>query len=125
MIDPRVSEVCEYMKSKVDIPLKLDDVAAHVFLSAGHLSWLFRQTYGCPPIVYLRRYRMQLAKQLLLDTDLSINEISSKIGYADQSQFSRAFHKEVGSYPQAFRTARLCREVKGSRRSSVMAAHQR
>lgn len=121
-VDSRVSEACEYMKSKVHIPLKLNDVAAHVFLSPGHLSWLFRQTYGCTPVAYLRRYRMQLAKQLLMNTDLSINAISSKVGYADQSQFSRAFHREIGTYPLAFRTAHRCEEAMVSHRSSVMAA---
>ncbi|MNR46264.1 HTH-type transcriptional activator Btr [compost metagenome] len=58
---------------------------------------------GQPPSQYLRKHRIQISEELLVQTDLPINEITRRIGYNELSEFSRAFRQVTGISPQAFR----------------------
>jgi AraC-like DNA-binding protein len=103
VIDPRIVQVCTYMQEHVHETLTLDKLAAHIYLSPSHFSYLFRSALGQPPAQYLRNYRIRLSKELLIQTSWSIREISQKVGYSDLSEFSRAFSKSAGQSPQAYR----------------------
>lgn len=52
---------------------------------------------------YLRTYRLQVAKKLLLETESSVTEIASKIGYENPNKFTSAFKETYGSSPTEFR----------------------
>ena len=60
---------------------------------------------GCFPLIwpYLRTYRLQVAKKLLLETESSVTEIASKIGYENPNKFTSAFKETYGSSPTEFR----------------------
>jgi YesN/AraC family two-component response regulator len=58
---------------------------------------------GAPPIQYLNRYRIEIAKRLLTDTGKSINDIARLVGIPDESYFSRIFRQHAGKTPKAFR----------------------
>lgn len=64
----------------------------------------FRRTFGCSPREMLLRLRMEQARNLLLESNLSIKEISERLGYARQHDFYRAFRQRVGCSPSAWRT---------------------
>ncbi|NOU73739.1 helix-turn-helix domain-containing protein [Paenibacillus sp. LMG 31458] len=102
-IDPRVVNACIYMQSHVQEWIPLEKLAAQVYLSPSHFSYLFRNALGQPPAQYLRNYRIGLAKELLLQTSWSIGEISQRVGYGELSEFSRAFRKSAGQSPQDYR----------------------
>jgi AraC-like DNA-binding protein len=104
-LDTRIMEACVYIREHVHEAIRLEDLASHVHLSPSYFNYLFRRTLGLPPIEYLRNYRIQLGKELLIRTHLTVNEISLRVGYHDQSQFSRAFRKMVERSPLAYRTA--------------------
>lgn len=104
-LDPRITKACVYIREHVHEMIRLEDLAAHVYLSPSYFNYLFRQTLGLPPIEYLRNYRIQLAKELLIRTNLTVNEISRRVGYDDQSQFSRSFRKMVDQSPLSYRKA--------------------
>ncbi len=64
----------------------------------------FKRCHGVSPRDMRQRLRMQRAKFLLLDSDLDIAAIAERLGYARQAEFSRAFAREVGRSPGAFRS---------------------
>ncbi|MGB8214025.1 MAG: substrate-binding domain-containing protein [Anaerolineales bacterium] len=80
-----------------------EDIAHHVGVSEGYLSRCFTQETGLSLIHYVTRYRIQQAKQYLNAGDLSITEIALEVGFSDSNYFSRAFHREVGISPLAYR----------------------
>ncbi|WP_157276467.1 AraC family transcriptional regulator [Paenibacillus sp. Soil766] len=102
-IDPRIVNVCAYIQEHAHESLSLQKLAAHVYLSSSHFSYLFRKEMGQPPSQYLRNHRIQISEELLVQTDLSINEISRRVGYNELSEFSRAFRNAAGISPQAYR----------------------
>ncbi|WP_204787543.1 AraC family transcriptional regulator [Paenibacillus oryzisoli] len=102
-IDPRIVKVCAYIQEHAYESLPLEKLAAHVYLSGSHFSYLFRKEMGQPPSQYVRNHRIQISEELLVQTDLSINEISRRVGYNELSEFSRAFRNTAGMSPQAYR----------------------
>jgi hypothetical protein len=64
----------------------------------------FRKVFGCSPREMLQRLRMEHAKNLLLETSLSIKEISERVGYVRQHDFNRLFHRHAGVAPSHWRT---------------------
>ena len=63
----------------------------------------FKKAFGCAPREMALRLRMQFAKNLLLESGLSIKEIAARAGYARQHEFARTFHKYVGLAPSQWR----------------------
>ncbi len=87
-------------------PIGREDVAQYVGVSEGYLSRCFTQETGLSLIHYLTRYRIQQAKHLLSAGVLPITEIALKVGFSDGNYFSRAFRKETGVSPLAYRRKR-------------------
>jgi AraC-like DNA-binding protein len=54
-------------------------------------------------MMYLRRYRIRQACELLETTDLSIMQVALKVGFSESAHFTRTFQREVGMTPRAFR----------------------
>jgi len=63
----------------------------------------FRKAFGCSPREMLQRLRMEHAKNLLLETSLSIKEIAEQVGFARQHDFNRMFHRHAGIAPSHWR----------------------
>ena len=74
--------------------------------AADTLSKLFHDRAGTSPSRYLTDLRMQKAKKLLLDSQLSIREIAERVGYPDPFHFSKSFKNAVGMSPAQFRERR-------------------
>jgi signal transduction histidine kinase/AraC-like DNA-binding protein len=72
-------------------------------VSEDHLTRLFKRELGLSPWEYLARFRIRKAKELLETTDLSVSELSGRVGFQDQAYFSRVFRKLAGASPQAYR----------------------
>ena len=84
-------------------PLKIGDLAASAFLSTGRFTELFRTEVGCSPREYLGQVRIDAAKALLLESDLTIANIAARTGFPDPAYFTRFFRQEVGICPSDFR----------------------
>jgi AraC-like DNA-binding protein len=82
-----------------------DEFVKQVYLIPNYdsLRHAFKKAFGCSPREMMRRLRLQQAKNMLLETSLSIKEISSRLGYERQHEFTRSFHKEVGVAPSEWR----------------------
>lgn len=88
-----------YMKT-----LTLEEISKHVHLNASYLSIVFKKETGQNFSDYLTSYRIEMAKNMLRQGDMSIAAISEAVGYADSKYFSRIFTKMVGIKPSAYRT---------------------
>jgi len=81
----------------------IDELGNRVGLSKSALRQRFVELVGLPPIQYLAQWRMQVAAQLLRDTQSSIAAIALEVGYESEPAFARAFRRLVGSPPAAWR----------------------
>ena len=87
----------------------MDDVDFSAFsqklgFSSAYLTKLFNKYKGCTPLKYLTDIRIHQARDLLLNTDLTIREVGERVGYPDQFHFSKTFRKTTGASPSAFRS---------------------
>lgn len=76
-------------------------------ISKYRLCREFSAAYGMPPLKYLTKRRLEKAKKMLLTTDWTVHEISSKIGYENVNHFINLFKKDTGTTPNAFRQKAL------------------
>ncbi|MEJ1974939.1 MAG: AraC family transcriptional regulator [Acetobacteraceae bacterium] len=98
---------CEYMVSRLTEDVSLSEVAAIANLSLAHFSSAFKRSMGVSPHTWFRRQRVDRAKVLLLNGDLSLSAIAQSVGFANQSAFGVAFKRETGWTPAAWRRMRL------------------
>ena len=101
--DERARAAMRHMDAHGMHEMSLDDLARAADLSPFHLLRVFRQSIGITPHQYLMRVRLQRAIALLRDTRLPITEIAFASGWADLSNFNRAFRRELGCSPRELR----------------------
>jgi len=82
---------------------RLQEVAAALGYDRSHLGRVLTSHLGRPFAVYMRGRRIEKARQLLEDSDLSVGGIAESLGYRDPAHFSRAFQRVVGLYPTVYR----------------------
>lgn len=102
--DNRISLVLSYIQQNYAAPLSIDGLAALAHLSPSRFRPLFKAQTGLSPMEYLTVLRLNHARQLLMQTDLSIGEIALSAGYPDQLYFSRLFRKKLGIPPSLYRS---------------------
>ncbi len=100
-----IYKALDYIKNNYIRKISLEDVASHVFLSPSYFSRIFKEETGKNFVSYLNDYRIRVSKRLLLDESIALVEISSMVGYEDQSYFSKSFKKLVGTTPGKYREA--------------------
>ncbi|MEO8157873.1 MAG: AraC family transcriptional regulator [Betaproteobacteria bacterium] len=81
----------------------VDALAAKVGLSRSALGERFSALLGSPPMQYLTRWRMSLAAAQLRENDVPIVQLAAQVGYESESAFNRAFRREFGLPPAAWR----------------------
>ena len=84
----------------------LDSLAREVGLSRSVFAERFADVMGTPAMAYLGNWRLQLAGRLLASQGVSIAQAAAKVGYESEASFNRAFKKQVGVPPGAWRRAR-------------------
>lgn len=84
-------------------PLRLDDLESKYHISKYRICREFSSVFGIPPLKYLNKRRMEIAKNLLLSTDKHIHEIASELGYENTNHFINLFKKETGLTPMVYR----------------------
>lgn len=83
--------------------LYLNGLAEKLHYNAAYLGQLFQKEVGEPFNLYLLNYRLEKAKQLLHQTELSVDEISSAVGFQTPTYFIRMFKSNVGLTPLKYR----------------------
>lgn len=103
MRDATVGRALSLLHGSPAEPWTLERLSERAGLSRSALHDRFVHFIGQPPMQYLTRWRMQLATGLLRDGDAKLAEVALHVGYESEAAFSRAFKREVGVAPGAWR----------------------
>jgi transcriptional regulator GlxA family with amidase domain len=101
-----VLDAVSYIETHLDQQLRLPRIAAHVHLSAAHLTRSFARRMGMGVIAFQHRLRSEEACRLLRTADMDVTAIASQLGYSEVAYFSRCFRKHIGVSPSAYRKQR-------------------
>lgn len=102
-LDPRIIEAMNFMTQNLNQEFSIDDVAAHTCLSPSRLGHLFRDEMAMTITQWRDDQRISRAKQLLVTTNHSVNQIGRIVGYSDPLYFSRVFKRKAGVSPKIYR----------------------
>lgn len=101
--DDLAGRLRQYLHQHYTDKITLTGLSRHFMVSAVHLNRAFRKKYGVAPIQYLNHWRIRMAKELLAYTDLSVTEISEKVGFQSVHYLSRFFTQKERIPPYLFR----------------------
>ncbi|MCS7464777.1 helix-turn-helix transcriptional regulator [Paenibacillus doosanensis] len=88
----------------MDCNLSLSTVAEALSLTPSYVTRYFKTKNGLPLMQYVSKIRIEKAKELLKDSQLSIKDIVAQVGFVDENNFSRAFRKREGVSPSQYRS---------------------
>lgn len=98
-----VDLVIDYIFTNYSKKITLTDLTNHVHLNRVSLNQLFKERCGCTAMGYLLRYRLQVAGDLLIHTDMSLDEIARSIGFEYDTYFIKQFTAKRGMSPTVYR----------------------
>lgn len=98
-----VMQAQKYIAENYANGLTLDDIAESAYASKYYLCRLFQQELGISPIRAAIAYRMLVAKHYLTTTDLNMEDIAGKVGYASVTAFYNVFKRTTGASPGMYR----------------------
>ena len=100
---PLLAQAQQKLESALDRPLAMVQVAAELGMSLTNLNRIFRQELHTSPLKYRNTCRIELARELLQHSTLSIKEIAAKAGYCNQFYFTQEFRRCTAQTPTEFR----------------------
>ena len=93
----------ELIDSRYAEPLDLDELARVANFSRYHFLRAFRRAFHATPHEYLTRKRIERARELLAESELTVTEICFEVGFESLGSFSSLFHKIAGWSPSIYR----------------------
>lgn len=102
----KISRAIAFMEMNLEEPLPIDVVAAEVGSSVRQLERLFKTQLDTTPARFLKRLRLERAKELLSNTELSIVEVVCATGFENPTHFSKCFKRRFAAAPTVWRSAR-------------------
>ncbi len=97
-----VSEIKEYMKSKISEKLTAKDICNHFGYSKTHLSTLFKTQCSTSLMQYFNILKIEYSKKLLRENQYNITQISNALSFDNPQYFSRVFKRVTGLTPSEF-----------------------
>lgn len=99
----KVADVASYIATHYTTSLSLTSLAQHFFINKSYLSRIFKEVTGYTITEYIHIARIQAAKKLLTQDDLSILEVATAVGYGNLTYFERVFNKITETSPLKYR----------------------
>ena len=108
---PWLRRAVDLLQAEQARSLTLLEVSRAAGVHPAHLARVFRRVYGCSVGAYVRRARIERARDLLTASSAPLSEIALTAGFADQSHFCRTFKACVGVSPGRYRLTSRARSV--------------
>lgn len=99
----KLQQVIDYIHANLERNMGLEEFAEITQLSICQSGKLFKQSMGVPLHQYVLKCRIERAKELLVDTQLSMAEIAQTVGFYDQSHFTNVFRRHTNLTPRQYR----------------------
>ena len=93
------------MESNTEEPISIPELSDRLELSQRKLERLFNKQFGCSAVAFYRQIRLQKARALLTQTDMSVLDICIACGFSSSSYFSKSYTDQFGVRPRDHRTA--------------------
>ncbi len=102
----RIREVQTFLAANLDRDVDLQTIAREASLSPYYFTRQFTAYVGVPPYRYLIGLRIERARQLLRETELTVTQICHRVGFNSLSHFTTTFRQHTGVSPSAYRRRR-------------------
>jgi AraC family transcriptional regulator len=99
----KLHQIIDYIQVNLERNIGLEEFAEMTQLSSHHFGKLFKQSMGVPLHRYVLKCRIERAKELLVNTQLSMAEIAQTVGFYDQSHFTNVFRRQTNLTPRQYR----------------------
>ena len=97
-----LSAACEYVNSHYRENISIGDVAKKIGISSSYLSHLYKDGLNVTFTEYLSGTRIDAAKELLRETDMTVSQVAQSVGFDDTNYFTRTFKRIVGISPKQY-----------------------
>jgi len=112
-VDTDVGDAARFIHANVGRGISVDDVAQAATVSRRQLERRFKAAMGRSILDEIVRCRVDRARQLLIDTELTLEQVAIASGFASASYFSVVFREKTGNTPQRFRDGFRVQEIAG------------
>ncbi|MDO4275031.1 MAG: response regulator [Eubacteriales bacterium] len=102
-VQERIQEILRYLDENMDRMISRREAAKYVFLNEDYFSRMFRRETGMGYKEYIVKQKMDYAGKLLVDTNMPIALVASKVGYDNYTNFTQTFRKATGLTPTDYR----------------------
>ena len=103
MSTPVVERIKNLIDGNPESDMSLSEIASKVGISVYYMSHIFKKTTSMTVVKYRNAARMERAKGMLAETDLSVTDIALACGFSSQGYFSERFSDAFGETPTAYR----------------------
>ncbi len=110
----QIAQCLDYIYSHLHARITVHDLAEHVHLNESYLSRLFKKEVGTTISEYIRRQKLETAKNMLVYSDYRPAEIASILSFPSQSYFTEIFHKYTGLTPVDYRKENFRKSMQDS-----------
>jgi AraC-like DNA-binding protein/ligand-binding sensor protein len=101
-----IYKAVDYIRKNYMNKLTMIEVAKFVYLNPSYFSKIFKSEIGCSFVSYVNNLRIEKSKDLLFDISVPLTDISSLMGFEEQSYYTKVFKKMTGMTPGEFRKSR-------------------
>lgn len=98
-----ISKVINFIDTNLSFDVRVEHLAASVFMSPSHFSAFFKKHTGLKPVEYIIKKRVSRAVEYLKSTDKTVLDIAMLCGFNNTASFNKVFKKYVGGVPSDFR----------------------
>ena len=100
-------EMKDFLNTQITSKFHLELLCKHIFKSESQTIRIFKKLYGITPYTYVLNKKIDFAKKLFVDTNLSVKEIAAKLCFSDEYHFSNIFKEKVGCSPSQYRKSHV------------------
>lgn len=98
-------DILDYVKTNIDKPMKVEDIAFHFGYNEKYISYLFKEHAGIALKQYILNTKIELANFYLSDTNKPIVTIAKELGFNNNHNFATVYKKTMGITPSQYRDA--------------------